>query len=170
MASGVPPHWGNGTWSVGGVDFDVSSVLESARTTTGKLSILVLAPSIACLVWFWVAYQTSPLRKYPGPFLAGSNYKSFTCRMVNEMLIGCTRIHQSLEIVAGRIRRLCPSHEKTTREVRAGCSNWTESLGPRLAGAVEGCLQHGWKMDEGQHSRVHVFRVKRTDNECVTSM
>lgn len=47
------------------------TVLDAARTTTGKLTLLIVGPSVACLVWFWVAYQTSPLRKYPGPFLAG---------------------------------------------------------------------------------------------------
>ncbi|KAK0649763.1 cytochrome P450 [Cercophora newfieldiana] len=64
MASVLPRGWSNGTWSVGGVDFNVSS-------NAGKATIAVIAPSIACFLWFWVAYQTSPLRKYPGPFLAG---------------------------------------------------------------------------------------------------
>ncbi|KAK3336366.1 cytochrome P450 [Cercophora scortea] len=36
-----------------------------------KLASLVLAPSIACFLWFFVSYHTSPLKKYPGPFLAG---------------------------------------------------------------------------------------------------
>jgi hypothetical protein len=36
-----------------------------------KLAALVLAPSIAVFLWFFVAYQTSPLKQYPGPFLAG---------------------------------------------------------------------------------------------------
>ncbi|KAK0609431.1 cytochrome P450 [Immersiella caudata] len=42
-----------------------------AQTTTRKPTIAVVAPSIALFLWFWVAYQTSPLRKQPGPFLAG---------------------------------------------------------------------------------------------------
>jgi len=41
------------------------------ESSTGMLTVLAIAPSVACLLWFWVAYQTSPLRKYPGPFLAG---------------------------------------------------------------------------------------------------
>ncbi|KAK4096345.1 cytochrome P450 [Parathielavia hyrcaniae] len=36
-----------------------------------KLAALVLAPWIAVFLWFLVAYQTSPLKRYPGPFLAG---------------------------------------------------------------------------------------------------
>lgn len=69
MASGL---FSNGTFSVGGVDLDVASLLDAARTPTGKLTVAVVAPSIAIFFWFWVAYQTSPLRKYPGPFLAGT--------------------------------------------------------------------------------------------------
>jgi len=68
----APGLFSNGTFSVGGVDVDLASVLEAARTPTGKLTVAVVAPSIAILFWFWVAYQTSPLRKYPGPFLAGA--------------------------------------------------------------------------------------------------
>src|SRR5690348_5515293 len=69
MSSGLP--FGNGTLSLGGVELELGSLLNAARSLAGKLSVLVIAPSIACFLWFWVAYQTSPLRKYPGPFLAG---------------------------------------------------------------------------------------------------
>lgn len=37
-----------------------------------KLGIVFgFIPSITVFLWFLVAYQTSPLKKYPGPFLAG---------------------------------------------------------------------------------------------------
>lgn len=75
----------NTTWSVGGVDVDVASVLEAAQTTRGKLSILVVAPSIAVFLWFWVAYQTSPLRKYPGPFLAGMFCLRLPCGKITDI-------------------------------------------------------------------------------------
>ncbi|KAL2126473.1 hypothetical protein VTI74DRAFT_844 [Chaetomium olivicolor] len=56
--SGIPP-----------AGLDVSSLLATAWSH--KLSIFALAPSIAVFLWFYVAWQTSPLKKYPGPFLAG---------------------------------------------------------------------------------------------------
>ncbi|KAK4655008.1 hypothetical protein QC762_405500 [Podospora pseudocomata] len=51
------------------LDWDWNTVLTAAQSS--KLTLLVVAPSIACFLWFFVAYQTSPLKKYPGPFLAG---------------------------------------------------------------------------------------------------
>jgi hypothetical protein len=50
-----------------------SALLTSllAGVWANKLSAIVLAPSVAVFLWFFVAYQTSPLKKYPGPFLAG---------------------------------------------------------------------------------------------------
>ncbi|KAK3694224.1 cytochrome P450 [Podospora appendiculata] len=36
-----------------------------------KLAALILAPSFACFLWFFVSYHTSPLKRYPGPFLDG---------------------------------------------------------------------------------------------------
>jgi len=69
MSSDLP--FANGTLLLGGVELELGSLLDAVRSPAGKLSVLVIAPSIACFLWFWVAYQTSPLRKYPGPFLAG---------------------------------------------------------------------------------------------------
>lgn len=51
------------------VDWDWDSILTAAQSS--KLTLILVAPSIACFLWFFVAYQTSPLKKYPGPFLAG---------------------------------------------------------------------------------------------------
>ncbi|KAK4147374.1 Pisatin demethylase [Dichotomopilus funicola] len=42
-----------------------------AGTWGTKLTALILAPAVAVFLWFFVAYQTSPLKRYPGPFLAG---------------------------------------------------------------------------------------------------
>ncbi|KAK0634755.1 cytochrome P450 [Bombardia bombarda] len=36
-----------------------------------KLGILILGPLVTTFLWFLVSYQTSPLKRYPGPFLAG---------------------------------------------------------------------------------------------------
>ncbi|KAL2157081.1 hypothetical protein VTH06DRAFT_7037 [Thermothelomyces fergusii] len=35
------------------------------------LTTLVFGPALAIFLWFCVAYHTSPLKQYPGPFLAG---------------------------------------------------------------------------------------------------
>ncbi|KAL1838075.1 hypothetical protein VTJ49DRAFT_3095 [Mycothermus thermophilus] len=35
-----------------------------------KFSAFILAPSISLLLWLFIAYHTSPLKRYPGPFLA----------------------------------------------------------------------------------------------------
>lgn len=59
--SGVPPTEGSA--------LDLTALL--AGVWGNKLSAIVLAPSVAVFLWFFVAYQTSPLKKYPGPFLAG---------------------------------------------------------------------------------------------------
>lgn len=49
---------------------DVTSFL--AGTLGARLLALILAPTVAVFLWFFVAYQTSPLKRYPGPFLAGT--------------------------------------------------------------------------------------------------
>lgn len=37
-----------------------------------KKSVVVsLVPVIVLLVWYFISYQISPLKKYPGPWLAG---------------------------------------------------------------------------------------------------
>ena len=45
--------------------------LVLAGVLGNKLGALVLAPTLAVFLWFLVSYQTSPLKTYPGPFLAG---------------------------------------------------------------------------------------------------
>lgn len=50
--------------------FDWVSLLQEARQY--KAAIVLLTPAITIFLWFFVSYQTSPLKKYPGPFLAGS--------------------------------------------------------------------------------------------------
>lgn len=68
MAS-TSPAATRGSFSREASGWDLGSVLGSAWAN--KLGVFVLAPSIAVFLWFSVAYQTSPLKKYPGPFLAG---------------------------------------------------------------------------------------------------
>lgn len=50
----------------GGVDW---ITLQQARQY--KASIMLLTPAITLFLWFFVSYQLSPLKRYPGPFLAG---------------------------------------------------------------------------------------------------
>lgn len=61
--------------ATGGIPPAEGSALDLSLLLSGvwgnKLSVFVLAPSIAVFLWFFVAYQTSPLKKYPGPFMAG---------------------------------------------------------------------------------------------------
>jgi hypothetical protein len=68
MASASPAANG-GIPPAGGSALDPTALL--AGVWGNKLSALVLAPSVAVFLWFFVAYQTSPLKRYPGPFLAG---------------------------------------------------------------------------------------------------
>lgn len=68
MASASPAANG-GLPPTGGSALDLTSLL--AGVLANKLTAVVLAPSVAVFLWFFVAYQTSPLKKYPGPFLAG---------------------------------------------------------------------------------------------------
>lgn len=42
-----------------------------AAVRSNKAALLVLTPAITIFLWFFVSYHTSPLKKYPGPFLAG---------------------------------------------------------------------------------------------------
>ena len=54
----------------GGLDgLDWVTLLQGARQY--KAAILLLTPAITLFFWFFVSYQTSPLKRYPGPFLAG---------------------------------------------------------------------------------------------------
>ena len=49
-----------------------SEVLAKALIVAGSYKSILggLAP-LAIFLWFVVSYYTSPLRRYPGPFLAG---------------------------------------------------------------------------------------------------
>lgn len=60
----------------GGVEsgFDWVALLQQARQY--KASIVLLTPAITLFLWFFVSYQLSPLKRYPGPFLAGSFHLS----------------------------------------------------------------------------------------------
>lgn len=53
----------------GAEGLDWVALLESARQY--KAGIMLLTPAITIFLWFFVSYQLSPLKKYPGPFLAG---------------------------------------------------------------------------------------------------
>ncbi|KAF6802151.1 hypothetical protein CSOJ01_11806 [Colletotrichum sojae] len=41
------------------------------RAQTHKMSICLFTPAVLCFLWFFITWQMSPLKKYPGPFLAG---------------------------------------------------------------------------------------------------
>ncbi|KAL0939605.1 benzoate 4-monooxygenase cytochrome p450 [Colletotrichum truncatum] len=43
----------------------------SISEQTHTVMFILLAPVTSCFIWFFVSWQTSPLKKYPGPFLAG---------------------------------------------------------------------------------------------------
>ena len=43
----------------------------ATAASDNALVLLFLVPSITCFLWFFVSYHTSPLKQYPGPFLAG---------------------------------------------------------------------------------------------------
>lgn len=38
---------------------------------SNKAALVFLTPAITVFLWYLVSYYTSPLKKYPGPFLAG---------------------------------------------------------------------------------------------------
>ncbi|KAK4156595.1 Pisatin demethylase [Chaetomidium leptoderma] len=101
MASASPAANG-GLPPADGSALDLTSLL--AGVWGNKLSVLVLAPSIAVFLWFFVAYQTSPLKKYPGPFLAG-----------------CTNLWRVWQVIAGEYApRMKKLHEKYGPIVRIG--------------------------------------------------
>lgn len=60
-----------------GSALDLTALL--AGVWGNKLSAVVLGPAVAVFLWFFVAYQMSPLKKYPGPFLAGTWPKLVAC-------------------------------------------------------------------------------------------
>lgn len=56
----------NGTAAQG---FESFTILEAVRSH--KSTIFITAPLVSLFLWYFIAWQTSPLKKYPGPFLAG---------------------------------------------------------------------------------------------------
>lgn len=62
-----------------GLDWVV--LLENARQY--KASVLLLTPAITIFLWFFVSYQLSPLKKYPGPFLAGVSHLALLFRVLD---------------------------------------------------------------------------------------
>ncbi|KAK3988045.1 putative cytochrome P450 pisatin demethylase-like protein, partial [Cladorrhinum sp. PSN332] len=58
----------NGTLLPEALPWQLSTLF--ALTQSVKFNIFVVAPSITIFLWYFIAYQTSPLKKYPGPFLA----------------------------------------------------------------------------------------------------
>jgi hypothetical protein len=94
-----------------------------------KLAALVLAPSIAVFLWFLVAYQTSPLKQYPGPFLAGMLYL-FPCPFMDVLdqpplltrhVSGWTNLWRVWQVISGEYApRMKKLHEKYGPIVRIG--------------------------------------------------
>lgn len=69
-----PPAASSPSAGVEGLDW--VALLETARQY--KAGILLLTPAVTIFLWFFVSYQLSPLKKYPGPFLAGMSPARFT--------------------------------------------------------------------------------------------
>ena len=63
----------NGTQAARG--FEPSTILEAVHSH--KSTIFVTAPLVSLFLWYFIAWQTSPLKKYPGPFLAGEPLSIF---------------------------------------------------------------------------------------------
>lgn len=89
-----------------------SALLTSllAGVWANKLSAIVLGPSVAVFLWFFVAYQTSPLKKYPGPFLAGMAHARLGPQVCEAYSDDGTRMDQPVASVAGHLGRVRPAH------------------------------------------------------------
>lgn len=112
---------------------DWVALLQTARQY--KASILLLTPAITIFLWFFVSYQLSPLKKYPGPFLAGMSHLQLDFRVLDLLqhplpaashlllpdtrqtphishLLTITRMDQPLEALPRLGRQLRPLHEE----------------------------------------------------------
>ena len=67
-ATGSPLEWSSSDWQ---------TLLADSRVQI--VGAAVVAPALTIFLWFLVSYYTSPLKKYPGPFLAGE-FASFYSR------------------------------------------------------------------------------------------
>lgn len=56
------------TSSFEGVNYDWKSLYDNRVLYA---TVALVTPAVTCFLWFFVSYHTSPLKKYPGPFLAG---------------------------------------------------------------------------------------------------
>ncbi|KAG7151097.1 Cytochrome monooxygenase vrtE like protein [Verticillium longisporum] len=83
-----------------------STVSSLRDSPTYGLSILLVAPAVAFFLWFLVSYQVSPLRRYPGPLLAGvTNFWRFWQAISADYAPRIKRLHEKY----GPIVRIGPN-------------------------------------------------------------
>lgn len=52
-----------------------SGLLDGVPPIDSPVTLFVLLPLATVISWYAVQYFTSPLRKYPGPFLGGMSFR-----------------------------------------------------------------------------------------------
>ncbi|SPO00302.1 related to pisatin demethylase / cytochrome P450 monooxygenase [Cephalotrichum gorgonifer] len=121
---------------------DWTTLLDGARQY--KAAILMLTPAITIFLWFFVAYQTSPLKRYPGPFLAG-----------------WTNLWRLYQVYTARYaQRIAKLHEKYGPVVRIG-PNLLDIDYPELSKVVYG-TDGKWKKSDFYKNSSSVVNGKIT--------
>lgn len=115
------------------------SLLSNSRVQL--VGIVLVAPVVTLFLWFFVSYHTSPLKKYPGPFLAGRstpNPRIISTLVADNEGKGWTnlwRLYQAYSAqYAPRMKKL---HEKYGPVVRLG-PNLLDIDYPELSKVVYG--------------------------------
>ena len=69
MDTNIPSGSASPIAESGGLNLEWQSFLADPVKLAG---VIVAAPVVTVFLWFTVAFYTSPLKKFPGPFLAGT--------------------------------------------------------------------------------------------------
>lgn len=107
---------------------DYQYLLYDARFQIASAAVLV--PAITIFVWFFVAYQTSPLKKYPGPFLAGQSPHVTTAVLLDA--VDVDRMDEPVAPSTGLLSEACPSNEEASRKVWTCRAHRTQPSRPRF--------------------------------------
>ena len=107
-------------------------------------------PLITLLASWTLSYIKSPLRSYPGPYLAGAYSYPFHCLRDRDNNVMVSRMDKPLALSRRVVRQIPPHPQEASQQARARGSHWAQSSRPRLPRTDQNHVRHERGMAQGK--------------------